>query len=342
MRKPLLLVTPALLVFGLLAACSGDSTEEPTGSGGTAEPAGVAADVEQGAYPVTIEHRFGEVEIDEAPERVVALGYTEQDAIVAFGVQPVGVRYAFGPEDDPFFPWADEAAGDADPEILPRDEVDPEAVAELEPDLIMALTAGLTEEEYELYAQIAPTVVPPDEYEDFGVPWEAQTEITGAALGQPDRADQLVSEVQGQLQDARDEHPELAGRTFVLTGPLLEGQYPVHASSDTRSQLFLDLGMEVLPAVDEAAGDQFYGQISRELVEELDADVLLMQSGSDEERRGMEDDELLQSLDVAQDGRALFVEGAAYDALQFVSALSIPYLLDELLPQLAALPAPPS
>src|SRR4051794_2647895 len=54
------------------------------------------------AFPVTIEHAYGETEIPEQPQRVVSLGYTEQDAIPALGVVPVGVRYAFGPEDDVF------------------------------------------------------------------------------------------------------------------------------------------------------------------------------------------------------------------------------------------------
>ena len=68
---------------------------------------------------MTIEHHLGSVEISEAPERVVSLGYTDQDAIVLFDVEPVAVRYAFGPEDDLFFPWADEQAGDASPRSSP-------------------------------------------------------------------------------------------------------------------------------------------------------------------------------------------------------------------------------
>ena len=287
------------------------------------------------AFPVTIEHAYGETEIPEEPQRVVSLGYTEQDAILAFGVVPVAVRYAFGPEDDVFFPWADEAAGDAEPVILPRTEVDAEQIAVLEPDLIMAVTAGLTEAEYETLSGIAPVVVQPAEFPAFGTPWQDQTLVTGRALGQEERAEELVAEVEAQFEEVRAAHPELEGRTVTLSGVAYEGEYPFHASSDTRTQFFLDFGMVVDPELDEIAGEEFYGYLSQEQASMLDADVLLWQSGSDEERAQIEGDPVLNSIPAVAEGRALFVEGADYDALQFSSVLSLPYLLDSLVPEIS-------
>jgi iron complex transport system substrate-binding protein len=324
-RRRALLAGVASLV--LLSACGSDSS-----SGGDDDAGTGAAD---GAFPVTIEHTYGETQIAEEPRRVVSLGYTEQDALLAFGVVPVAVRYAFGPEDDVFFPWADEAAGDAQPEILPRAEVDFEAIATLEPDLIMAVTAGLTADEYETLSQIAPTVVEPEEYPAFGTPWQDQTLITGRALGEEERAEELVAEVEARFEEARAEHPELEGRTFTLSGPSYEGEYPFHASHDTRSRFFVDLGMTVPAELDEIAGEEFYGTASREEARLLEADVLLFQSGSAEERAGIEADPVLAAVPAVAEGRSVFVEGADYDALQFASALSLPYLLDSLLPNLS-------
>lgn len=310
----------------LLSACGNDSSSEgDDGGGGEAD----------GAFPVTIEHTYGETEIPEEPERVVSLGYTEQDAILAFDVVPVGVRYAFGPEDDVFFPWADEAAGDAEPEIMPRAEVDFEAVAALEPDLIMAVTAGLTEQEYETLSQIAPTVVQPAEFKAFGTPWQEQTRITGRALGQEERAEELIAEVEELFEAARAEYPQLDGKTFTLSGTSYEGEYPFNASDDTRSRFFVDLGMSVPAEQDEIAGDEFFGTVSREEARLLEADVLLFQSGSDEERAGIEADPVLTGLPAFAEGRVLFLEGADYDAIQFASVLSLPYLLENLVPKLA-------
>ena len=58
------------------------------------------------AYPVTIKHEFGSATIAQAPRRVVAIGYTEQDYLLALGVTPVAVRYWYGDENNAIFPWA--------------------------------------------------------------------------------------------------------------------------------------------------------------------------------------------------------------------------------------------
>ena len=312
----------------VLSGCGSD--DDGGDSAGSSSPGSASA------FPVTIEHAYGETEIPDEPQRVVSLGYTEQDAILAFGVVPIAVRYAFGPEDDVFFPWADEAAGDAEPEILDRTEVSAEQIAALEPDLIMAVTAGLTEDEYETLSGIAPVVVQPAEFPAFGTPWQDQTRITGQALGQEERAEDLIAEVEAQFEEVRAAHPELEGRTLTLSGVAYEGEYPFHSSSDTRTQFFLDFGMVNAPGLDDIAGEEFYGTVSQEQAGLLDADVLLWQSGSDAERAEIENDPILNSIPAVAEGRALYVEGSDYDALQFSSVLSLPYLLESLVPKISA------
>ena len=285
---------------------------------------------------MTIEHVYGSTVIPAEPERVVSLGYTEQDAILAFGVVPVAVRYAFGPEDDVFFPWADEAAGTAQPVILPRAEVNFEQVAAADPDLIMAVTAGLEESDYQRLSAIAPVVVQPAEYVAFGTPWQVQTMVTGQALGQSERAVELVEEVETLFADTKSAHPQLTGVTLALSGPIYEGQYPFHATDDTRTRFFGDLGLVVPADLDAIAGSQFYGTVSQEQADLLDTDVLIWQAGSPAERAAIETDPILAALPVVAQGRAMFIEGSDYDALQFSSALSLPYLLENFVPKLAA------
>jgi iron complex transport system substrate-binding protein len=332
----------ALLAAGLLVATACGSDDEPVAAGAAAGPDSTAATPAPAAdaYPVTIDHKFGATTIAGPPERVVSLGYTEQDAIVALGVQPIAVRYAFGPEDDVFFPWADEAAGDAEPVILPRAEVNVEEIAALEPDLIMAITAGLTDEQYETLSAIAPVVVQPAEYVDFGTPWQVQTLVTGEVLGQLERAEEMVAAVEAGFADARAAHPEFAGLTVAVSGPEYEGQFPFHSSADPRGRFFVDLGFVVPEELDEIAGEQFYGTVSKENAALLDTDVLAFQVGSPEERASIEADPILAALPVVADGRRIFIEGADYDAFQFVSVLSLPYLLERFVPQLADVAAP--
>src|SRR4051794_27016054 len=69
------------LVVALLAAtgCSGGGSS----SGPEAPPA---------VFPATVTHEYGQTVVEEAPERVVSLGYTDQDAILALGTVPVDPR----------------------------------------------------------------------------------------------------------------------------------------------------------------------------------------------------------------------------------------------------------
>jgi iron complex transport system substrate-binding protein len=334
-----------IVVLGVtIAACgsddggadAADTTEAVSASVATAAPATATSDAAASAFPVTIEHKFGSTVIPAEPQRVVSLGYTEQDSIVLFGVEPIAVRYAFGPEDDVFFPWADEAAGAAAPVILPRAEVNFEQIAALDPDLIMGVTAGLAQSDYDALSAIAPTVVQPAEYVDFGTPWQVQTMVAGTALGQAARAAEIVAEVEAQIEAARAAHPEFEGLSLALSGPSYEGEYPFHASDDTRTRFFVDLGFVVPEELDAIAGESFYGALSRERADLLDTDVLVFQSGSAEERAGIESDPILSALPVVADGRSIFIEGSDYDAIQFSSALSLPYLLESFVPKLAA------
>ncbi|MGB2948476.1 MAG: iron-siderophore ABC transporter substrate-binding protein, partial [Rhodococcus sp. (in: high G+C Gram-positive bacteria)] len=68
-----------LLVGMMLAAgCSGADA----GSSDTSEATG--------AFPVTIEHVFGSTTVPEKPERIVALGVSDADVVLALGQVPVG------------------------------------------------------------------------------------------------------------------------------------------------------------------------------------------------------------------------------------------------------------
>ena len=61
------------------------------------------------AFPVTVEHKFGTTEVEATPKRVVTVGYTDQDAMLALGVVPVGVGDFLGGYDWRKRPWAQDA-----------------------------------------------------------------------------------------------------------------------------------------------------------------------------------------------------------------------------------------
>jgi iron complex transport system substrate-binding protein len=90
-----------------------------------------------GEGSVTIQHKFGETTIDGEPERVVAVGFNDQDFALALGVKPVGVRQFQGGIDITGRPWAQDELGGASPEIIGAEELDYERIAALRPDLIL-------------------------------------------------------------------------------------------------------------------------------------------------------------------------------------------------------------
>lgn len=320
----------------LLAACA---TAPPGAEGHTPADGGSAAaatspPAEDAPLPVTIEHKYGATTIAEEPERVLSLGYQEHDTIFALGVEPIAVRYWYGDEDDAVFPWAEEAAGDAEPEVLNMPELDFEKIAALRPDLILGVYSGITEQDYQTLSQIAPTVAQSDAYVDYGVPWDEATTTIGTALGRAERAEALVAEVRDQFDAVRDAHPEWAGHSIAVATYKPDG-IGVFASQDLRSRFFTDLGFEVPERFDELAGEEFYTLLSREQADLLEVDVLVWDQVNFTEggRATIESDPLIEQLDVTEQGRAVFI-GEYEDAFAWNSVLSLPVALEGLVPML--------
>lgn len=328
----------AVVVAGGLALAGCGDESSPTSAGTTLAGAGDAA---SRAFPVTIEHKFGRTEIPAQPTRVLSLGFQEHDAIFALGVTPIAVRFWFGDESDAIFPWAEDEAAGATPEILNMTfgELNFEKIAGLRPDLILGVYSGITDKEYETLSKIAPTVAQTDDYVDFGVPWQDMTRTVGRALGRSARAEELVDELEGRFAGLREQNPGFAGKSLAVATYSGGGEEAgFFASEDPRSRFFTSLGFVVPPALDKIAGDEFFGRISRERLDVLDTDVLVWDQLQYVEggRATIEGDPLVQQLDVMRDRRAVFLEGDLENAFAFNSVLSLPFVLDNLLPMLTA------
>src|SRR3990170_3480113 len=102
MTRTLRLGAAVALAVAALTACSTGSTADDAD---TATEPTTATEVEADAFPVTIEHAFGETTIEEAPTRVATLGWTDHDHALALGVVPVGATK---------ITWGGNAAGSTD------------------------------------------------------------------------------------------------------------------------------------------------------------------------------------------------------------------------------------
>lgn len=291
------------------------------------------------AFPVTIEHKFGSTTITEAPERVVSLGFTDQDPLLALGVTPVAVRYFYGDETDAIFPWADDEAGSAQPEVLNMTfgALNYEAILALDPDLIIAVYSGITEEEYNLLSQIAPTVAQSADYIDFGMPWDETTRLIGAAVGKSDEAEALISSLEGLFEQAREQNPEFEGKEVAVAYNMGEG-YGFYTDQDPRGRFFTDLGFVVPEELVDLAGDLFYANVSLETLDLLDRDLLVFvglqfaEGGQD----AVESDPILSGLAAVKDGHVIYVQQDYDDAIQFSTVLSLEYALEGIVPEVQA------
>ena len=292
------------------------------------------------AFPVTIEHQFGSTTITEAPKRVVAIGYTEQDFLLALGGTPVAVRYWYGDENNAIFPWAEDyLEGDA-PIVLnmPFGTLNYEAILALHPDLISAVTSGITEDEYKQLSQIAPTITQTADYINFGMPWQEVTKMIGAAVGESAKATAIVDDVEMRFADARAQNPEFEGKT-VAVAYFSAGTYGIYTEQDSRGRFFTELGFVVPDEFNELAGASFYADLSAERVDLLDQDLIAILNLQFIEggRKALEAEPLFSHLKAEQEGRVLFLDEQTENALGFSSPLSLTYALDAVLPQLQAM-----
>jgi iron complex transport system substrate-binding protein len=323
-RRASLLVP--LVAASLIGACSaeGDGDASPVDTG-------------TGAFPVTVEHAFGSTTVREEPRRVVTVGLTEQDTLLALGVTPVGVTEWYGEQPHAVWPWAQDELGDAEPEVLDAsDGINIEGVAALDPDLIIGTNAGLDEATFDALSGIAPTIAHAVDHDAYFSPWDVQTELIGAALGNREEARDLVDEIDARFAEAAAAHPEFAGTTAVfLQNAVYDGAFIAY--QDGLSTDFLtDLGFVVPASIDRFATD---GQASIPLEQAYvldDAQVLVWGTEAPGDRTALEEQPIYRTLSAVRTGHVAFTDELLAGAIYFTSPLSLPYVLDELVPRLAA------
>jgi iron complex transport system substrate-binding protein len=335
-RRTVLASLSALALAPVLAACGSDADEasESSTSGGAAPSEGGAGT--EAAFPATIAHKFGETTVEQAPTRVVCVGYTEQDALLALGIAPVAVTKWFGEADGFVFPWAIDKLGDNRlPEVLEdTNGVQVEKIAALQPDLIIGQYAGLTQKDYDLLSKIAPTVAQNADYDDYGVPWDTMALTIGQAVGQPETMQKIVDEVKATTADYAAQHPEFQGQTAICVTPY-DGLF-VYGPEDPRSRMLEDLGFTFADGFTTADGE-FGSSLSAERTSDLDSVGVTVWLD-------LESDQAVKS--VFEQTPTSFTEGRYFDiseadgdyyvAHSFITPLSIPYLLERYVPALAA------
>lgn len=328
--RGLLSTVGALALAAALVGCGSESTE------GADDPEAGGAPDGSSSLPVTIEHKYGETEFTEVPERVVVVGLQEQDTLIDLGIVPVGVTYWFGDEDG-INPWAEDALpeGAEMPEVLDSTNGIPvEKVAALAPDLIIGEYTAMTEDEYELLSQIAPTLAQSGEYADYSMPWQEMALKIGQTVGQEDEITEKIDAVEAQFEQYAADNPDFEGKTTALVTPY-EGLF-VYGPDDPRARLLEALGFDTRTSALFDEQSDFGSSLSAENTGDLDdIDVTVWYD------REAEADvaKVYEGTTAFEEGRWVDIsdaDGAYYVAHSFTNTLALPYVLERYVPQLAA------
>jgi iron complex transport system substrate-binding protein len=255
----------AILACTAVAACGSGDTDSSAVTSGAAK----------GAFPVTIDHKYGSTTIEKAPERVVVVGLREQDALLALGVVPVATTEWYGKHPGAIFPWAKDELGSAKTPVVlsSTDGIEIEKVAAQQPDLILGVYSGMTKEEYTALSKLAPVVGQPKGEPDYGSSWQQETLISGKAVGREPEAQALVEDTEKLLADTAADNPDLKGKTAAMVSDY-QGIF-VYGPKDVRSRLLEELGMVYPEALLDAFPKEFGGQLSDEKTDALDVGVLI-------------------------------------------------------------------
>ena len=230
-----------------LSACAaGPATETDTAAPGDAT-----------AFPVTIEHAFGETTIERKPERVATVSWANQEVPLALGVVPVGMAaVSWGDDDgDGMLPWVEDRLaelGAKTPVLFDEtDGIDFEAVADTQPDVILAAYSGLTQEDYDTLSKIAPVVAYPE------VAWSTSLEdmirLDSTAIGLASEGDELIDRLHGEIAAALDANAAIEDKRilFSFIDPSDFSQIGFYTLHDTRPGFLAGLGLPVPTIVED-------------------------------------------------------------------------------------------
>jgi len=208
------------LIFALvlsLVACNSNNTQESS------------TNKESNVEPVTVKDAFGEVTFEKVPEKIVALEWVYVENLLALGIQPVGVADIEG-----YKAWVkvDAELSDDVVDVGTRQEPNLEAIAQLQPDLIIAPKFRHEAIKSDLEA-IAPTLFfepyPTDEsisqYDEMITTFKTMAKV----LRKDSEADTVLNKLNKKYEDAKDliEQAELSTNEFILTQAFSSQQAPV-------------------------------------------------------------------------------------------------------------------
>lgn len=264
----------------------------------------VAAEV---AYPIDLPHQSGTTTIAAEPERIVVMDYAALDTLDAIGAgdKIVGIIDGNLPEHLANYQEL--------PTVGTAKEADIEAIATLEPDLVVV--GNRQSSNYEAISEFFPTI-------DASVSWDLiddentytdnvklSIETLGQATNQTEGSDEKIAEIDALVETYQD---TAEGSAIVLMSN--GGEISMHSEYSRFAPIFEIFGFENIGA--EAMDEGHKGEkISFETVQSLNPDWIFVLDrdqafGGDEAGQPAQevlDNELVNSTTAAQEGQIVYL-----------------------------------
>ena len=330
-------IAALIIATTTLAGCGASST---TGSQADSQHS-TAASGTTGSFPVSITHRYGTTTISSRPTRIATVGWASDDNLIALGKVPVSIaKNTYGKTvDGGFLPWTKAALDKmgVSAKNMPQlhdesDDIDAEAIATVNPDLIIGLQSGMTKEQYGTLSVIAPTIA----YQkvSWGDPWRGMITTTAKAIGEPSKGKKLIAGLEQRIDAAAAQYPQIKGKTAAVMyfDASKLSQFSVYTTTDVRPQYLNDLGMKTPASVTALSKTtkNFYTDVSSEHADQFkDVDVIVTY-GTPGLFKAMQRDPLLSTIPAVKRGSVVVIDSTSTlaNALD-PSALSIRATVDQ-------------
>jgi iron complex transport system substrate-binding protein len=321
-RSPVALAALSLSVL-LLAGCAGTPAEGTENAGSTDS---------SGVFPATVDTKFGEVTVEEEPQRIVALGWGDAEAVLALGLQPVGASDWLGFGGSGVGPWAEDLYDEA-PEIIATLEPSYEAIAALKPDLILDVKSSGDSERYERLSSIATTIGVPEDGDSYLVSGNEQMTMISTALGMADKGEELLADVDTSFAEAAAAHPEFEGKTITVSAYTSDG-WGAYIDGVERVTFMQKLGFVQSPTIQGLTPDGFSVPISSEQLDLLESDVLVV-FPIWVETSEVTSQPLFNAIPAVAEGRSIILDDELIsNAYSLGSVLSTQYAIENVVPML--------
>ena len=268
----------ALVAVGALAALTAcGTTDEPADDTTSAAAAG-------GAVSIT-DDRGETVELDAPATRVVSLEWMQTEMLTSLGVTPVGAADVAG-----YTSWVGAVVPlEGEPEdVGTRGEPSVEAIAGLEPDLIIGVTSSIPEGALEQFERIAPVALfdGADAADPLGYVEDTFRSVA-TLVGADDEAEQVISDSEARIADNAQQIADagLEGTPVVFASPYAEGAnvtVRMHGPRSAVQAVATEMG---LGSATEDPGDDAYGlsYVDVEGLTALPAETRFLYWGNDDE-----------------------------------------------------------